>query len=200
MTYFIGEADLQTLNFNLLPHKRAGDWSKDPWLFIWRLLVPAVVQSKKCYFKLLCFCIQTIIRKSKQPGKWKLPRDLRTVRIWPGWLFSVLKTQTQSSSVLGEEVKGEEKKKQNKTESSTLVSPPWQPVAFHRWHMQFAFILLSLAQPTRVVFLSFSATESTLKETAQELLLLWETPRTQFNLIISWNKSSHINFYDPMHF
>lgn len=73
---------------------------------------------------------------------WEVKTATRSQNcIWPGWLFSVLKTQTQSSSALGEEVKGEEKKKKT-TESSTLVFPPWQPVAFDRWHMQFTFILL----------------------------------------------------------
>lgn len=102
MAHFIGEANLQTLNFNLLLRKRAGDWSKDPWLFMWRLIFPALVQSKKSYFKLLCFSLESeTAMRSKN-------------HIWPRWLFSVLKTQTQSSSALGEEVKGEEKTKQNK--------------------------------------------------------------------------------------
>lgn len=129
---------------------------------------------------------------------WEVKTATRSQNcIWPGWLFSVLKTQTQSSSALGEEVKGEEKKKLN-----------LQPLFFlhdNQWHLtggicNLLLFCCTLAQPTRAVFLSSFATESALKETPQELSLLWETPRTQFNLIISWNKSSCVNFYDPMHF
>lgn len=111
MTYFIGEANSQTLNLEFILQRRSGGWSKDPRLFILWLLVHAAVQSKKSHFKLLYFCILTIIRKSKKPGKWKLPRDLRSMPAPHD--YSVFKTWIQSSSALGLGWKGKRKTKQN---------------------------------------------------------------------------------------
>lgn len=198
MTYFIREANSQTLNFNLLLQRRSGDWSKDPWLFILRLLVRAAVQSKRSYFKLLYFCILTIIRKSKQPGEWKLPRDLRTISD-PHDYSQFSKPESSQAQHWGRGERGREK--QNKTESSTFVFPTWQPAAFDTRHLQFVFILLCTFSTSQSGFpVILWHCEPPLKEIPQEFLLLWEIPHTQFNLIISWNKSSCINFYDPMHF
>lgn len=117
--------------------------------------------------------------------------------IWPRWLFSVLKTQTQSSSALGEEVKGEEKTKQNWIFNPCFSSMTTSGISQVAYAICFYSAVHLLNQQERF---SCHPLPQSLKETPQELLLLWETTRTQFNLIIGWNKSSCINFYDPMHF
>lgn len=139
MTYLIGEANLQTLNLNLLLHKRAGDWSKDRGYLSEDCWSPQLYKARNAISNFSASVFGQLLGNPNSLGV-KTAWDLRTVSD-PDDYFQFSKPKPNQAQRWGRKRKGK-RKKQKKPKSSTLVFPPWQPVAFDRWHTQFAFVLL----------------------------------------------------------
>lgn len=162
MTYLIGEANLQTLNLNLLLHKRAGDWSKDRGYLSEDCWSPQLYKARNAISNFSASVFGQLLGNPNSLGV-ETAWDLRTVSD-PDDYFQFSKPKPNQAQRWGRKRKGK-RKKQKKTNL--------QPLFFlhdNQWHLtggtrNLLLFCCTLAQPTKVVFLSSSATESTLKET-----------------------------------